>query len=124
VTDLQLNPTSTTPRVNLPSSGLDGWIEGNCYPENAFAFFEPILSWLRNYRKDGGKRMTVNIKLDYFNTSSSKCLLDLFQLLQDANHEGSQFSVCWHYCQDDLDMRDSGEEFSQDLKLPFELKGY
>lgn len=124
MTDLQLQATNTTPRIDLPSKGGEGWIEGNCYPENAFAFFEPVMSWLRNFRKDGGTRMTVNIKLDYFNTSSSKCLLDLFQLLQDANAEGTQFRVSWLYCQDDPDMRDNGEEFAQGLKLPFEIKGY
>ena len=68
--------------------------------------------------------MTLNVKLDYFNTSSSKCLLDLFQILQEANAEGAQFRVTWLYCQDDPDMRENGEEFAQDLKLPFEIKGY
>lgn len=124
VTDLQLQATSTTPRVSLPSEGNEAWIEGNCYPENAFSFFEPILSWLRNYRADGGKKMRLNVKLDYFNTSSSKCLLDLFQILQEANAEGASFSVCWLYCEDDPDMRENGEEFAQDLKLPFEIRAY
>jgi len=124
VTDLQLPATSTTPRVQLPGEGVNGWIEGNCYPENATAFFDPVLSWLRNYRKDGGRRMTLNVKLDYFNTSSSKCLLDLFQLLQEANAEGTQLRVCWLYCQDDPDMRENGEEFAHDLKLPFEIRAY
>ena len=124
MTDLQLLATNTTPRILLPSKGSEGWIEGNCYPENAFAFFEPVLSWLRNFRKDGGKGMTINVKLDYFNTSSSKCLLDLFQFLQDANAEGAQFGVRWLYCQDDPDMRENGEEFAKDIKLPFEIKAY
>jgi hypothetical protein len=124
VTDLQLQATNTTPKILLPSKDAEGWIEGNCYPENAFAFFEPVLAWLRNYRKDGGVRMTLNIKLDYFNTSSSKCLLDLFQILQEANAEGARMRVCWYYCQDDPDMRENGEEFAHGLKLPFDIKGY
>lgn len=124
MTDLQLQATNTTPKVTLPSKGGDGSIEGNCYPENAFAFFEPVLSWLRNFRKDGGARMTISVKLDYFNTSSSKCLLDLFQYLQDANAEGAQFRVRWLYCQDDPDMRENGEEFAEGLTLPFEIKAY
>jgi hypothetical protein len=124
VTDLELQATGSTPRVFLPGTAAEGWIGGNCYPENAFSFFEPILSWLREYRKSGGARMTVNVKLDYFNTSSSKCLLDLFGLLQDANAEGAQMRIVWHYCQDDSDMRESGEEFAQDLKIPFELRPY
>lgn len=124
MTDLQLQATGTTPRVFLPGTATEGWIEGNCYPENAFGFFEPILAWLRNYRRDGGRRMTLNVKLDYFNTSSSKCLLDLFQSLQEANAEGAQMNLVWHYCQDDPDMRDTGEEFAQDLKLPFEIRPY
>jgi hypothetical protein len=125
VTELSLQSTSTTPKILLPGDGGDGLIEGNCYPENAFAFFEPILSWLRNFYRDGGKKMKINIKLDYFNTSSSKCLLDLFQILQEANTEGAQFSVCWRYCQDDPDMRENGMEFSSGLsKLPFEIRAY
>ena len=124
MTELQLQATNTTPRVSLPGDG-EGWMEGNCYPENAFAFFEPILAWLRNFRKDGGTKLTLNVKLDYFNTSSSKCLLDMFQILQEANAEGAQLRVRWMYCQDDPDMRENGEEFAQGLtKLPFEIKAY
>ncbi len=124
MTDLQLQAGINTPKVSLPSTGNEGWIEGNCYPENAFAFFEPILTWLRNYRADGGKGMRICVKLDYFNTSSSKCLLDLLQTLQDANSEGCAFSVRWLYCEDDPDMRDNGEEFAQDTRIPFEIRPY
>jgi hypothetical protein len=124
VTDLELQPTGSTPRILLPGTAADGWIEGNCYPENAFAFFEPVMAWLREYRKVSGRRLTLNVKLDYFNTSSSKCLLDLFSSLQDAKAEGGEMRIVWHYCQDDSDMRESGEEFAQDLKIPFELRPY
>lgn len=124
MTDLQLQASGTTPKVSLPSNGGEGRIEGNCYPENAFSFFEPILAWVRNFRRDGGTRLVLDIKLDYFNTSSSKCLLDLFQALQDANAEGANTSVRWLYCQDDPDMRENGEEFAHGLKLPFEIKAY
>lgn len=126
VTDLDLAATVTTPKVHLPARGGEAWMSGACYPENAFSFFQPIFEWLRTFRSEGGKgrALEFNVKLDYFNTSSSKCLLDLFQTLQEAQKEGADTLVRWHYCEDDNDMRDSGEEFAQDLSLRFDLVPY
>ena len=126
VADLDLPASMTTPKVHLPARGGEAWIAGACYPENAFAFFQPIFDWLRALRAAGGigRKLELNIKLDYFNTSSSKCLLDLFQMLQEANAEGLDTAVRWHYCEDDSDMQETGEEFAQDLSLPFDLVPY
>ncbi len=125
VADLDLAASTTTPKIHLPGQGGEAWISGACYPENAFAFFQPVFEWLRSFRGGAkGRPLLLNVKLDYFNTSSSKCLLDLFQSLQEARAEGVDARIRWHYCEDDSDMRDSGEEFAQDLSLPFDLVAY
>jgi hypothetical protein len=32
--------------------------------------------------------------------------------------------VLWHYPDDDIDMKDAGADYSENVKIPFELKPY
>ncbi len=96
-------------------------IDGECYPENAVEFFDPILAALRQYIDEEKRPLTLDIKLQYFNSSSSKCLLDLFEILDEHHASGGEVSVYWRYQEDDEDIRESGEDFAEDLKLPFHI---
>lgn len=121
---LNIVPSRTTPKVdfNKESSTLD--ITGQSYPENAFQFFSPITQWLQDFVETKPDELTVNFKLDYFNTSSSKCLLDILEILENYHQSNGKVKVYWHYEQDDEDMEDSGHDFGADLELPFELVAY
>ncbi len=59
-------------------------------------------------------------KLEYFNTASSKLILDVLSNLEDI--EG--MTIVWYYHEDDEDMQEAGEEFSELVELPFEFKTY
>ena len=48
--------------------------------------------------------MIVQVQLEYFNTSSSKCLLDLFKKLEALD----SLSVHWYFDSDDEDMLEAG----------------
>ena len=63
----------------------------------------------------------VNVRLEYFNTSSSKCLLDLFKKLERMNGDTSSVSVHWYYEVDDEDMAEAGEDYQAIIKLPFKM---
>ena len=68
-----------------------------------------------------GKSIPEN-SLDYFNTSSSKCLLDIFRRLEPANSGGaSSVKVHWFYESDDEDMMEAGDDYQALVKLPFTL---
>jgi hypothetical protein len=64
----------------------------------------------------------VNIQLEYFNTSSSKCILDVFKKLEAIN-KGGQSSVVinWHYEEDDEDMSEAGEDYQAIINVPFKM---
>ena len=61
----------------------------------------------------------MNVQLEYFNTSSSKCILDVFKKLESVT--GSEVSVKWYYEEDDEDMLEAGEDYEAIIDLPFEM---
>ena len=65
----------------------------------------------------------MKVCLEYFNTSSSKCLLDIFRRLETINLSGkTKVIVSWFYETDDEDMMEAGEDYQALVKIPFELK--
>jgi hypothetical protein len=122
--DYILEATSSTPRVELKVSPAVMLLEGACYPENAVGFFGSIMDWLKEFTTEVRKPLELNVRLEYFNTSSSKCLLDLFEAMEEYRAEGGEVVINWHYCEDDEDILESGEEFSEDLSVPFNLISY
>lgn len=97
---------------------------GSSYPENAFEFFAPVMLWVEQYIADIKRPILLELKLEYLNTSSSKCILDLFKTLEDYARQGGEVKVNWYYEESDEDMLETGEEFLEDLELPFELIAY
>ena len=87
---ISIEGTPKTPTVKFDS--IQGFMEikGRSNPENSKVFYEPLIDWLEEYAKDPGDNTIVNIQLEHFNTSSSKCILDVFKILEaiyKAKHE-------------------------------------
>ena len=120
---LQLEGTAKTPTIKFSPGGKSLEISGRSIPENAASFYEPIYNWLDQYVKHPAAATEVIIKLEYFNTSSSKCLLDVFRKLETLQKsEKSTVKVLWVYDADDEDMREAGDDYRTLVLLPFELK--
>ena len=119
---LILAGTDKTPNINFdPSSGLLA-ITGRSIPENSLDYYAPIMEWLDNYSEGAAAQTTVNIHLEYFNTASSKCILDLMKKLSSI-HEKKQSEVVinWHYDEDDEDMLEAGEDYEAITVVPFKM---
>ena len=63
----------------------------------------------------------TNIQLEYFNTSSSKCILDVFKKLEAINKGGSAVVINWYYEEDDEDMLEAGEDYQAIISVPFKM---
>ncbi len=122
--NLILPGTKTTPYVNFNSKSNVLELSGESYPENAIEFYKQVFEWLKHYFKEEPALTTFNFKLMYFNTSSSKAVLDILDVLDDLYNEGSKVIVNWYYQVDDEDMLESGQEFAEGLSLPFNLISY
>lgn len=115
---LHISPTEDTPEVVFDKSSGEFVLSGRSLPEDAASFYEPILSWLSTYSEDPNPSTKFEMKLEYFNTASSKLLLDVLSTLEDIN--GAK--VVWYYFEDDEDMEEAGEEFSELVDVDFEFE--
>ncbi len=115
--NLDIPATSQTPVVCFNEEAQSLNIVGECYPENISKFSSPIFSWLNNYLEHLEEQVfTVNIELIYFNSSSSKMLLDLFDRLETAvSEEQKNIVVNWIYDPENESALEYGEEFKEDL---------
>ncbi|CAM2984986.1 DUF1987 domain-containing protein [Rariglobus hedericola] len=120
MTALDLPPTDTTPHVRYDAASSTLRIEGESYPENVSDFYAPLFSWLREFLADK-PAFKVVLAFSYLNTSSTKALLDLLLQLDDYHRSGGQIEVEWHYRPALEVMQEAGEEFGEDLSLPYRL---
>ncbi len=124
MTNLIIAETKTTPSINFDAQTGVLNITGESYPDSAMQFYQQVIDWLNQYIANSTQPITFNFKFSYFNTSTSKCILDMLSLLETAHAKGRKVEVIWHYREDDEDMQESGEEFAQDINVPFSLVAY
>ena len=116
---LIIEATSKTPKIMcIPQEGLIEF-EGKSTPENAIKFYQPLSDWLTHYVKSPSKKTIVNFKLDYFNTSTSKWLLELLKKMEILHDNNQPIIVNWFCCDEDL--LEYGEDYASILNLPFEF---
>lgn len=94
-------------------------IKGRSMPENAVHFYKPILNWVEEAVKLPCEEIKVNFILKYFNTSSSKMILELLRALERLSQKGKKIVVFWHYLNIDEEMKEDGEYFDELIDLPF-----
>lgn len=116
--NLKHEGSSKTPEVDFNSSG-ELLLKGRSIPENSIEFYKPLIEWLEAYAESPSSKTVLSVQLEYFNTSSSKCILDVFKKLEVVS--GSEISIKWHYEEDDEDMLEAGEDYDAIIDLPFEM---
>ncbi|MCQ2203777.1 MAG: DUF1987 domain-containing protein [Bacteroidales bacterium] len=118
---ITIEESSKTPFISMdPDKGLIE-IKGRSIPENSLEFYKPLVEWLSEYSDTEPKTTQVKIKLEYFNTSSSKCILDIFKRLEVMYRKGWTVEIFWYYDEDDEDMYESGEDYQSILTCPISL---
>jgi hypothetical protein len=121
---IKIKGSDDTPNVILDKDNGVFEISGRSLPEDVAAFYEPILEWLEEYADNPLDKTIFNFKLEYFNTASSKLLLDVLLKLEDMFDDGKDIMVRWHYPDDDEDMEEAGEEYADIVEVPFEQVSY
>ena len=93
-------------------------LRGESYPENAAKFFAPVLQWLETWLPGlaPGAEVAADLDIVYFNSSSSKVLMNLFDLFEETARRGVRLSVLWRYHEDNEIAQECGEEFGQELQ--------
>ncbi len=120
---ITIEATKSSPFVLIDPVSNQIKIKGESYPENAAKFFGPILSSVNEYLGfSEAQRIMVDIHLSYFNSSSSKALLNLFEILDQAASDSRQIEINWRYHPENETIFEAGEEFEDEttaLKFNF-----
>lgn len=97
---------------------------GKSMPEDPNDFYNPLIEWVLEYVKDPNPNTEFIFRLDYFNTASSKKILDIILHLKEIMRRKQNVVVKWYYQQNDDDMFDTGETFAEISGVPFKIIPY
>lgn len=115
--------TTKTPQINLNAETGVLELSGRSIPEVSSEFYAPVFDWLMEYAKRPKAITTIEMKFEYFNTSSSKSIFDFFKKVELMHKSGtSAVNVKWFVEKDDEAMEEAGQEYKILLSpLPFEI---
>ncbi|XPV77088.1 MAG: DUF1987 domain-containing protein [Desulfovibrio sp.] len=116
--------TERTPELDFNFETNTFLLKGESYPEDVTEFYGQALQSLKGYLEGlEGATIQFTFELIYFNSSSAKVLMGLFDLLEEVAERGNTVNIVWGYEVDDDNMEELGEEFGEDLEeANFEMK--
>lgn len=111
------------PTVNFNAETGVCEIAGESYLEETVEFYAPLIKWLEEYiETTKNNKIVFNFKLTYYNTSSSKRIVDILLILKSFEEKGGDVEVNWFYEEDDLDIVEEVEDFMKISRLNINLK--
>lgn len=123
--DLHIEKTNSTPGIDFDAESGLLRIRGESFPENVVKFYTPIIEWIKEYISLTEEEILFVFEIPYFNSSSSKILMTIFDLLEQEVKLGRKISVKWRCDQDNETAIECGEEFKEDITLlPFVIEVY
>jgi hypothetical protein len=121
---LKIEVTEDSPQITLDLDANILEISGRSLPEDVNTFYEPVLSWIEEYSKNPLPSTVFDFKLTYFNTASSKVILDILTQFEEMIEDGHKVLIRWHFPDEDEDMQEAGEEYADMVDVPFEMVAY
>ena len=116
-----IDRTETSPQIDLDlDQGVLEFI-GRSLPHNSEQFYSRVYRWLEEYLQEPKRETTVNMKLDYLDTSSSKHLYNIFQKLNAVSERGQKVQVNWHYEEGDDEMAETDKDYQSFFGLDFQF---
>jgi hypothetical protein len=115
--ELFIEPTPESLGVRLKDGLLE--FSGRSIPEDPMKLFAPILEWIEEYIKNPSASTTINLKFEYINTSSSKHLLNILEILDKGyDKKENNMNINWSYEIGDDDMYELGKFIESMIDIP------
>lgn len=111
-------PAFRTPEIKFDPGNNFFIIKGRSLPEDANDFYAPYKNWLKNYFQGSIHDAEFILHIDYFNSASSRIILDIMYILRDSINEGNNIKIVWKYEADDDEMMTVGEEIQAIIEVP------
>jgi hypothetical protein len=119
---MQITETKDSPYFLLDKNSGLIMLKGRSTLIKTKEFYEPILEVLEIYVETNPKYTKMVIDLERFNTSSSKYILEIFNVLRKLIKMNLKVEVDWYYDDLDDDIHEAGGDYSEIVRdLPFHL---
>ncbi len=117
----ELKQSSKSPSIVLDPNKGEMFLGGRSIPDNALDLFGPMLDWASQYVENPQKTTKIVFNFEYYNTASSKSILEFLLIMNELQKKNCDVKVFWHYKEDDDDMYEEGEVYSDIVNIPFEF---
>lgn len=122
---LNISGTEDTPAITYNPDNNEFVISGRSLPEDVTTFYKPVFDWFDEFANTPVSNTVFKFKLEYFNTASSKIILDILMKLEEIISEKSApLKIEWYYSDGDDDMLEAGEEYKELVEVPFAVISY
>ena len=118
---LHIKQTDSTPLVCFDQESATLQLVGESYPENSFDFYSVVTAWLKSAVLELPE-LTLDITITYMNSSSTKCTLDLLDIMEDAYANNLKARIIWRYDRENPRSYMLAEEFRDEVTFPFEIE--
>lgn len=116
---MHIGRTATSPEIELDLEQGTIDIIGRSLPANSELFYDRVYRWLEEYLKEPREQTTVNMRMDYLDTSSSKHFYNIFDRLSTVKERGKAVQVNWHYEIGDEEMAETGKDYQSLFPMEF-----
>lgn len=119
---IEIQKTVSTPHMIIDEQKNYLLLSGESFPENIMKFYTPLIAWLDNYLATDFPSFTFDCHLVYFNSSTSKLLMNVLTSMDNAAVRGKKVTVNWHSSRENDVIIECGEEFGEDfVNLEFNI---
>ncbi|MCU0426459.1 MAG: DUF1987 domain-containing protein [Candidatus Kapabacteria bacterium] len=122
--NLIIESTENTPRIDFNPDTGNLWLIGESFPDMAHEFFKPVIQWFQAYIASTRGPIIVKFKFSYFNTSTSKYIINILSLAEGGAAAGRAIEVEWHYPANDENIKQNGLELADGFHIHFTTIAY
>jgi len=116
-----LEATEDSPLITFEDISNEISISGKSFPEDVDEVYSPFSNWFKLHAKSLNGNVHIEIKLEYYNTASSKKILQILLAFTELQNNGIPIKVTWHYHEDDEDMVEAGKRYKDLTELEFDF---
>jgi hypothetical protein len=113
---INIAKTARAPQINFDFASNQFVITGESYPEDVSAFYGPLLKTITDHFVGlSDAAIGFRFELVYFNSSTAKIVMEIFEVLEEAAANGNQVIITWVHEAGDYNIKRLGEEFAEEL---------
>ncbi|WP_046022188.1 DUF1987 domain-containing protein [Magnetospira sp. QH-2] len=113
---LRIAATKNTPEVTFDFAANRFALCGKSYPEDARSFYDPLLEKLhRHFEPSNSGDVVFDIDLTVFDSSTTRVLADLFEVLDVAGARGMTVALHWACGKGDEDLKEKGVTLAEEM---------